>query len=395
MGKRLRVMFVIGSLSIGGAETQLVRLMGSLDRERYEPVLCCLAEGGLLEEQVRRLQIPYHICDLTFSGKRAILRTLVGFIRFYLLLWRYRPTILHCFLYTANVIGALLGRLALVPIIITSRRSLGLYKDERWFLQPIENVANVLTDIVTVNSRRVWDDVLRGERVRPDRIRLTYNGVPVEHATLTPRQLRERLPIPADARVIMCVANLFQYKGHRDLLHAFARVKETCTEPCVLVLVGRDSGELAPLQALAAELHLTDYVIFTGQRSDARELVSACDIAVLASHQEGFSNSILEAMAAGRPHVVTDVGGNAEAVQDGVCGLVVPPRAPADMATALGRLLQDSELRARMGEAAQQRARGVFSMEQATLTVREVYREQLERKRPRLARSIFPQAKRR
>ena len=136
-------------------------------------------------------------------------------------------------------------------------------------------------------------------------------------------------------------------------------------------------------------------MIFTGQRSDARELVSACDIAVLASHQEGFSNSILEAMAAGRPHVVTDVGGNAEAVQDGVCGLVVPPRAPADMATALGRLLQDSELRARMGEAAQQRARGVFSMEQATLTVREVYREQLERKRPRLARSIFPQAKRR
>lgn len=395
MARPIRVAFVIGSLNLGGTETQLVELMRHIDRKLFEPVLFCLNEGGALEPDVKAMGVPYHIIGYggIGGGFRKNVQALGTLFKFYILLWRYRPVIVHAFLYWANIIGAVLGRLALVPIIITSRRSMGIYKETQPILQRIEDFVNSFTDLVTVNSQKVWDDVLQREQIDPAIMRLIYNGVDSSKPTTRDRsEVRATLGLSGDTLVITCVANLHSYKGHRDLLHACARWKAEYAGPTALVCVGRDRGELEGLKALALDLDLcSKEVLFLGRRSDVRDLLNASDIAILPSHQEGFSNAVLEGMAVGLPQVVTNVGGNAEAVEDGSCGFVVPARDPSALAEAVLRLLKDSDLRMTMGQHARQRAHEKFTILAMTREVQSVYELLLTRKCPRIARTVFEQ----
>ena len=111
------------------------------------------------------------------------------------------------------------------------------------------------------------------------------------------------------------------------------------------------------LRAQATALSIQDHVRFLDVRDDVPALLAASDIGIIASHQEGFSNAVLEGMAAGLAMAVTAVGGNPEAVIDGECGLVMPAKDPPALARALARLAGDPALRRRLGAAAQRRAR--------------------------------------
>jgi len=115
-------------------------------------------------------------------------------------------------------------------------------------------------------------------------------------------------------------------------------------------------------------------VRFLDSRNDIPDILNACDIGVLCSHQEGFSNAVLEGMASGLPMIVTDVGGNAEAVLDGECGIVVPPRDPARLAGAIVQLAVDPSLRARLGGAARRRTSEHFALDRAIAAYDALYR---------------------
>jgi glycosyltransferase involved in cell wall biosynthesis len=117
-----------------------------------------------------------------------------------------------------------------------------------------------------------------------------------------------------------------------------------------------------------------DQISFFGSRDDVADILAASDIGILASHQEGFSNAVLEGMAAGLPMVVTDVGGNAEAVLDGVTGLVVPARDPRRLAQAITQLAHDKQRRVAFGTAGRQRAAECFSQEQCKRRYDVLYR---------------------
>ena len=138
-------------------------------------------------------------------------------------------------------------------------------------------------------------------------------------------------------------------------------------------MVGRDDGVQAPLQQLVDSLSLTGRVIFVGQVNDVADFWAIGDIGVLPSHQEGFSNSILEGMATGLPMVVTNVGGNAEAVLHGITGLVVPPHSPGELAAALHTLAKDAPKRLAYGQAARLRAKEKFSIDACLNAYDELY----------------------
>ena len=126
------------------------------------------------------------------------------------------------------------------------------------------------------------------------------------------------------------VANLIAYKGHRDLIEALALAAAKLPPAWQVLCVGADNDLRPELEALAAAKGLAGNLRFLGQRFDVGRLLEAADFGVLPSRaNEGFSNAILESMRAGLPMVVTDVGGNAEAVVDGRTGFVVPPADPA------------------------------------------------------------------
>jgi glycosyltransferase involved in cell wall biosynthesis len=195
--------------------------------------------------------------------------------------------------------------------------------------------------------------------------------------------MRLSLGIGDDAFVICTVANLIPYKGHSDLFEAVARIGNDLPRSWRLLVVGRDDGIGADLQHAAARLDIRENVLFLGARSDVLDILSASDIGVLASHEEGFSNAVLEGMVAGLPMVVTDVGGNAEAVLDGETGIVVPPRDIEALARAILVLADDAGLRRKYGESGRHRALSEFDVDRFIKYHEMLYAALLRGKRPR------------
>jgi glycosyltransferase involved in cell wall biosynthesis len=173
------------------------------------------------------------------------------------------------------------------------------------------------------------------------------------------------------------VGNLYPVKGHAHLLRAMPAVVAGRPD-AHLVVLGR--GALHdPLLAEAATLGLSDRVHLLGHREDVARWVAAIDVFVLPSLSEGLPLSLLEAMAAGRPVVVTAVGGVPEVVQDAVTGFVVPPASPGALASRILALLRDTALSAVMGAAGQTRVRERFSVERMAGDYRAMYRTVLDR----------------
>jgi glycosyltransferase involved in cell wall biosynthesis len=170
------------------------------------------------------------------------------------------------------------------------------------------------------------------------------------------------------------IANLIAYKGHRDLLAALALIKERLPAPWRLLAIGRDDGIGAELKASARALGVADNILWLGERSDVEELLYASDIFVLPSHQEGFSNALLEAMAARLPAIATAIGGNRDAVVENETGFLVPPRDARALAAAILSLADDSDLRHAFGEAGRRRAEQHFSLQACVDRYERLYR---------------------
>jgi len=230
------------------------------------------------------------------------------------------------------------------------------------------------------NSKSVVRQLHSCEGVDIGRLGLIYNGLDTtQFATVSDRasvraSTRAALDLSPEALVIVMVANLFAYKGHLDLLEALAASSERLPVGWRLLLVGRDEGVGDQLRARARSLAIDGNVLFMGTRSDTPKILMASDIGVLCSHQEGFSNAVLEGMAAGLPMVVTAVGGNPEAVIDGESGFVVPAHDPPRLTNAILRLADDAELRAKLGGAARARVAANFSLEQCLENYDALYR---------------------
>jgi glycosyltransferase involved in cell wall biosynthesis len=185
------------------------------------------------------------------------------------------------------------------------------------------------------------------------------------------RRMRARWGAGDDAVVVGSVANYRPGKGHLTLIEAFARA---CRERPTLRLVLVGEGRLrAGLEQRIAELGLTGRIVLHGAERDARPLNAAFDLAVLASEAEGMPNALLEAAAAGRALLSTAAGGAVEIALDGSTGLVVPVGDAGALAAAMGRLVDDAELRARLGAAARDHVARSFGMDRFVASFAEMY----------------------
>ena len=384
-----RIVFVIGSLDYGGAERHLVQVLPGLAARGWDVSVFTLSAPGEQSSVLRNKGINVvapplgpRSSHVLYRGVRLIAATLSCIT--YLL--RHRPDVVHFFLPAAYLVGSICA-LAVGPrCLVMSRRSRNFYQRKHPHLARIERFLHRRMSAVLGNSRPVVADLL-AEGVPADRLGLIHNGIDLEPfaAPVNRGSIRRSLGIAEDELVFVKVANLFPYKGHADLLEALAHAP--LPAPWRLVCVGRDNGTLVDLRHLASRLGLADKVIWAGRRIDVPELLAAADVGVLASHEEGFSNAVLEYMAAGLPSVVTDVGGNAEAVEDGVTGLLVPPRSPGNLLSALARLF-DPQLRQRLGAGARARVELEFSLEVCVSAYDDLYRSLLARSEiPRLLRA--------
>jgi glycosyltransferase involved in cell wall biosynthesis len=239
--------------------------------------------------------------------------------------------VLHAFLFHSYIIAAPAARLARVPVLVAGRRSLSDFKRGRRWVLVLERAATAMTDLLIANAEAVAADARDSEGVPADKVIVIYNGLP-DAAFTVPARTGGRPGRP----VVLCVANLKPYKGHRFLVEAAGMLRERGLE-VTLRLVG-DGPERPALEALAVR-HGVD-ARFLGARTDADRLLADVDVAVLPSLTEGLSNAVMEAMAAGRPVVATEVGGTGELLRDR--GILVPPGDAAALADGLERLLTDA-----------------------------------------------------
>lgn len=364
-----RLLFVALSLDVGGAERHLSSVLPELARRGWPVTLYCTNRLGAFAADVQCAGVEVIGPPLERkAGTQGTLGRLYATSRagagLFGVMRRVRPDVVHFFLPEPYLIGAPAALLLRVPIRIMSRRGLNLYQRNWPGVAQIERRLHRHMTAVLANSRRVAAD-LAAEGCPPDTIGLIYNGVALgglDGANRERTAVRDRLGIAADVTVAIVVANLIHYKGHADLLEGLAKVRDGLPANFKVLCIGRDEGALAALEATRSRLGLDALVSFLGVRNDVPALLAASDLSILPSHEEGFSNAVIEAMYAGLPLIVTDVGGNPEAVVDGETGLVVPARSPALLGQAVGRLAGDAALRRRFGEAGRVRARARFSL---------------------------------
>jgi glycosyltransferase involved in cell wall biosynthesis len=384
----MKLLYVIGSMEVGGAERHLLRITSDLVKIGHDvqvfafqpegPLAPIFAERGI---PVRGFYAPSWLCRLIPHHRtRVRLCLLLSMPCLLRVLWERRPDLIHFFLPAAYIIGGLISLIGPSCIRIMSRRSLNYYQLKRPLFAKLERWLHPKMDMVTGNSRAVVDQ-LEAEGVSKDSLRLIYNGIDISffNKARDRHMVREQFGISDTCLVMTMVANLISYKGHSDLIQACAYMKNRMPSDWVILLVGRNDGIQGDLEGQARRLNVTEHLRFLGSRRDIPSLLSASDIGILCSHEEGFSNAVLEAMAAALPMVVTDVGGNAEAVVHGETGFVVPARQPAMLAEAILSVVHD-ENRHLMGLKGQARVGKEFSLSVCRAGYESMYADAMAKK---------------
>jgi glycosyltransferase involved in cell wall biosynthesis len=277
----------------------------------------------------------------------------------------------HTFLPTAYLVVTPVARAASGAVLVQARRSLrdhirgftrpagGLGAQVRYLgVRSFDRLSVRLTEHFVANSDAVARNALDHEAIRPAAMSVIPNGIRPEFFAVPPLAAGPSAPAgDAPCTNIACVANFHAYKGHAELMAVAQRLADEGAA-ITLTFVG-DGEQRAELERRAAQHHLP--VRFLGQRTDVDAVLREVDILVHPSRSEGLSNSILEAMAAGRPVVATDAGGTREAVGD--AGLIVPVGDADALEAALRRLIDDPDERVRVGAQARRRARDLFSVD--------------------------------
>jgi glycosyltransferase involved in cell wall biosynthesis len=343
MNARIRIAYVIKSMEVGGSQTHLTHVLRLLDRTRFEPTLYCLTGEGVLLDTVRELGVPVMTPAAGRSFKGAALAIRIAVLA--RALCAARVAIVHNYLLRANLVGAVSARLARVPLVLGSKRGC----HERGGFELLSaRLGNRLADCVTVNAEAVRDFVHDNEGCRREKMVVIPSGVDTDRFRPLPAaQFKARLGLDEARRVVGVVTRMRVRKGVEEFIRAIGRLRET--HPDAHGVIVGDVSLDASLQALVRSLGLENHLSLLGRRGDMPEVLSAFDVFVLSSHDEGMSNAILEAMAMEKPVVATDVGGTGEVVRHGQSGLLVPPKDPETLAAAVSDILSQPARAREMG----------------------------------------------
>jgi glycosyltransferase involved in cell wall biosynthesis len=362
-----RVLLVVDSLEVGGAERHVVDLASALRRKGHEVEVACSIAGGL-SKPLEEVGVPVRPLTRRLVKRRVSLAYARGIRK---LLREGRFDLVHAHIYASAVAAAVATRGTGLPLVVTehteaSWQNLWARLFSRWTYRRARQIIAVSTPI----ERRL----IERDGVSPERVTLIPNAV--IPASGNPPSLADTLPDGwLEMPLVGVVARLQPEKGVATFLKAAAHVSMVSPEARFLV-VG-DGPLREELVDLVGRVGLRERVHFLGYRVDAQRLIGLLDVLVVPSLTEGSPLIVLEAMAAGVPVVASAVGGIPDQVRHGEVGVLVPPDDPNALAGALGALLEDPALARRLGEAGRRRTENEFSHEALVRRIEAVYRAAL------------------
>jgi glycosyltransferase involved in cell wall biosynthesis len=363
--RRARILMLIKGLGVGGAERLLEAALPHLDRSRFDyQIAYLLPWKAALVPAFEAARVPVHNLGMRFPVDPRPLQRLVALLR------REQIDVVHAHLPVAGICGRIAARLAGVRYVVYTEHNVpDRYAFPTRVLNQRTYRMNTLVVAVSDEVRRAVEGYANG---RPA-IVTVQNAVDADALAAMPVErdaVRREFGFASDAPVVATVGNMTPKKGHTYLLAAAAQVL-TQYPAARFLLVGL--GPLAEaLKAEAGRHGLEGRFVFTGFRPDAVRLVAAADVFVLSSLHEGLPIALLEAMALGKPSVVTRVGGVPEAT-DETSSVLVPSQDAGALADGIGRLLASPDLRGRMGAAARAKSQARYGVPQMVRTIEQLY----------------------
>jgi glycosyltransferase involved in cell wall biosynthesis len=366
----------------GGAEKLAYEFALRLDPARFTSYLCTIRAADPSQRQAderdARELAKAGVRVLALDQPGPVLLTPRAWGRLYALLVRESIDVVHAHMPRASVPGALLARLARVPVVVSHEHGSALEgKRLRTFLDR-EIVARLSTTMVAVSQ---WDrnNLIEHERIAPELIRVLPNGIaPADDLATPPDDPATPAPVPArpaGTHLIGAVGRLYPEKGYELLIEAVALLRDG-GYPVRCVILG-DGPQQTELRELIDRIEVDEQVQLLGRRDDVAQIVAELDVAVLCSVREGSPLAMLEYMAAGAPIVATAVGGVPELVEDGVHALLVAPNDPQALRDGIAKLLDDRALAARLGAAARARRAAEFDLAGLVQRIEDLYDELL------------------
>ncbi len=360
-----KVLFIIWSLERGGAERFLAGLLHHLDRTKFQPTLCCLNWKGQWGEDVERAGIP--VIALNKKGKVD----LKAFRQLKRIFREGQFDIVNTHLWLADTMGRLAAIQTGVKTIVSTAQNVDIWKKgwhkqvDRWFGRRTQAVIAVSKAV----KKYYHEDVGLPEdkiHVIPNAIDPeTYNHVEsVEH-------LYEEFNLDKDNFVLACIGRLNMQKGHQYLIQAVARLKDS--HPRLRILIVGKGETQAEMEQLSHTLNITDRLRFVGHRSDIAAILQFSHGLILPSIFEGLPLCVLEAMAASRPVIATDVGGTAELAIDQETAFIVPPRDVDQLAQAIAKLMDLPDHGQGMGQRGRKVVESNFSIQAITRQTEELF----------------------
>ena len=364
--RRLKILHLLVSLPVGGAEDLVAAIVRGLNPERFAAEVACIGFPGPVGDELQAAGYP--VSCLGLDLQRASFWRLVAEVR--RLLKELRPDLLHTHLYHPNLYGRLAALGLGIPVVAAVHNS---YARAKFHRRLWNYLLSWTTARVVVGSAQVWEDVRHYDGVTPARLLLLPYGICLEDLETSLSRQEARQTLGVSGFVLGAVGRLEEQKGHLNLLEALAQVRQELPE-ATLLLVG--DGRLRPdLERRARELGLAERVRFLGTRRDLPLIYQALDLFVQPSWWEGLPLALLKAMGAGLPVLATRVSGVREVINDGGNGRLVEPGDAAALARVLLELYRQPERRARLGAAARLTIQEGYSLEAMVAQLEQLYLE--------------------
>lgn len=358
------------SRNLGGGERIALKLAAQLPHYGYRASILTFSADPA-NPIFESAPCPVYLLPLERTYDRTALMGALALRRF---LKQQKIQIVQTFFESSDIWAGFVTRSLSDAKLIWSRRDMGILRTRKH--EVAYRLMAGLPDAVFAVSELVRQHCIEVDHIHPDRVQTVYNGLDLADWDVTSQASPSR-----DRLLITSIGNIRHVKGHDVFIKAAAAIAPQFPHVDFSVAGGvLEPAYFEELQCLIRDLNLGSRFHFAGSITNLQQHLSAANIFVLPSRSEGFSNAIVEAMAASLPVIATNVGGNAEAVQDGVTGIVVPAEDPEALAAAMARLLAAPTQAKAMGAAGKQRVAERFTTEAMMLQTTRAYTKLLDRR---------------